>query len=489
MTMKSLDVKNEEIKQKLEKAMQSENQEDMINAFVDFANDIQQSVLEDARKYQMTQDDSILQSRGVHTLTSEENKFYQAWIDASKEKNPRQALTNLDIAMPFTVIDNVMEDLKANHPLLDLIDFQNMAYLKKLIYNKQGKQLAVWGKIGAAITEQLAGTIGYIDITLNKLSAFIPVAKDMLDVGPQWIDSYVRAILSESIAYGLEEGIINGTGVDMPIGMIKSVADGVSINSVTGYPNKDLIPVDSFSDEVIGDLFSRIATNPIDATKTRNVNLNDLVLICNPFDYFKKVGPAINAKRKEDAFYGIENPFDIKNVITSEQMERDRAVIGISKKYAMGLGSGSQKGGKIEYSDEYKFLEDERYYIVKLTANGRAYDDNAFLYLDISKLKATPLKVDTSVETLKTISLTSTAGTSAGDTHISTTNVLTDGNSYKYKIGDGVIVPVVNQIVTNWSAWDGTSDITAENGKKIVIIEVNSAGQVKGAGYTTVTTA
>lgn len=53
----------------------------------------------------------------------------------------------------------------------------------------------------------------------------------------------------------------------------------------------------------------------------------------------------------------------------------------------MGLGTGTGKGGKIEYSDEYKFLEDQRVYRIKLFGNGRPMDDKAFIYLDISALK------------------------------------------------------------------------------------------------------
>ena len=44
------------------------------------------------------------------------------------------------------------------------------------------------------------------------------------------------------------------------------------------------------------------------------------------------------------------------------------------------------KNGKIEYSDEYRFLEDERVYLIKLYANGFAMDNNAFVVLDITEL-------------------------------------------------------------------------------------------------------
>lgn len=52
----------------------------------------------------------------------------------------------------------------------------------------------------------------------------------------------------------------------------------------------------------------------------------------------------------------------------------------------MGVGTG--RGGKLEYSDEYKFVEDLRTYKVKFYGTGRPYDINAFQYLDISGLVA-----------------------------------------------------------------------------------------------------
>lgn len=66
-------------------------------------------------------------------------------------------------------------------------------------------------------------------------------------------------------------------------------------------------------------------------------------------------------------------------------MEQGKAVLGIAKRYIMAIGTG--KGGKIEYSDEYRFLEDERTYLVKLYGTGRPKDNTSFLYLDISNLK------------------------------------------------------------------------------------------------------
>ena len=381
--MNNKDLKVFDLNAKIKEAMQSEDENALGTVFTEFADNIQQSVLDDVKAYQDTQDVTILQRRGVHTLTQEENAFYQKWIEAAKSDNPKQALTNLDIALPFTVIDNVMEDLKANHPLLDAINFQNMTAVNKMLINKQGKQLAVWGKITSAISEELAGTIGEVDITLNKLTAFIPVAKDMLQVGPQWIDAYVRAVLSEAVAYGLEEGIINGTGLNQPIGMLRDIHEGVSVDTKTGYPSKTAIKVTDFTPKTYGKLLAKLAVNPF-TNKPRTVS--NLALIVNPTDYFTKVMPATTVQSTDGTYKNNVLPVPTQ-IIQSEQVPEGKAILGMINKYAMGLGSGSNKGGKIEYSDEYKFLEDQRYYIVKLLGNGQAYDDNCFLLLDISGLK------------------------------------------------------------------------------------------------------
>jgi hypothetical protein len=72
-------------------------------------------------------------------------------------------------------------------------------------------------------------------------------------------------------------------------------------------------------------------------------------------------------------------------VIPSTAMPEGSAILGIAGKYFMGIGTA--QSGKIEYSDEYHFLEDERVYLIKLYGTGRPIDNKAFLYLDITGLK------------------------------------------------------------------------------------------------------
>jgi len=88
---------------------------------------------------------------------------------------------------------------------------------------------------------------------------------------------------------------------------------------------------------------------------------------------------------------------------------------------------------------------------------------------------------------LDNLTVTSVAGTATGDTKITVSPTLTAGNIYKYKVADNATLPNYEQNVKLYSAWDGTSDITAATGKEIVIVECDSNYLAKKAGIVTVT--
>lgn len=384
--MKSKDILKQELMTNLSAAMKSEDEGAIAQAFTEFAESVQQNVLEDVKAYQQTADKEILAKRGVHQLTTKESKFYQGIIDAMKSTDVRQAFTGVDIAFPETVIDNVIADIKAEHPLLNIINFQNTTILTKIVVNKKGMQLAQWGALGSAISKELEGAIGKIDLTLCKLSAFMPISKDMLAVGPEWIDAYVRATLSEAIAYALETAIVTGTGNNEPIGMDRDVSDGVTVTGGV-YPQKTAVVITDLSPKTYGSLLSKLAQGP--NNKTRAVN--GVILIVNPKDYFTKVMPATTIQGTDGTYKNNVLPFPT-TVIQSCGVAENRAIIGLADKYFMGIGAGTN-GGKIEYSDEFRFLDDERVYLTKLYGNGRALDNNAFLLLDITTLDEATVNV------------------------------------------------------------------------------------------------
>lgn len=374
------------IVQKMNDAIKGNDAEAFQASFVELCDKIQENVLEQARGIVETADQKVLSDRGVRQLTSKEKEYYQKVIDAMKSDNPKQAVENLDVVMPYTVIDSVFDELRTNHPLLSKIQFQSVTGLTKMMMNTNGYQKAAWGKLCAAITQELTSGFKEVDVTLNKLSAFLPVCKAMLDLGPQWLDRYVREVLSEAYANGLEEGIVNGTGKDMPIGMMRQVGDNVTVTGGV-YPEKEAVKITKFDNIQLGKIASVLAIN--DKGQARTVS--NLILIVNPSDYYAKVLPAIQYPAPGGGYVSAL-PFAV-DVVQSAAVPMGKAVFGMARLYFM--GSGIENNGRILYSDEYHFLEDERVYLIKGYAHGFALDNNAFVVFDISGLQPAYYKVET----------------------------------------------------------------------------------------------
>lgn len=390
--MKSKDIEmltREELAQKFSDALKAEDPEQVAQAMADMAEGIQNEVLEKANGMAAVEqlDAQALAARGLRQLTSDEKKYYEKVIAAMRTDTPKQALANIDITMPKTIIESVFEDLQREHPLLAAINFTNTTYMTEFILNKNGKQKAIWGAITAEITKELEGDFEKFDVILNSLTAFLPVAKSMLDLGATWLDSYVREVLKEAMYAGLEEGIVCGTGVNMPIGMMKDL-DAPHVDGQP-YADKKAIEVTSFSADVYGAILAKLA-------KSRNGRpraVTGVIMVVNPVDYFNKVMPATTIQRPDGTYANNVLPYPT-TVIQCEEVPEGKAIVGIAAKYFMGLGTS--KDGVIEYDDSYKFLQRERIYAAFLYGNGKPLDNNAFEVLDISKVQPMAYLVRTS---------------------------------------------------------------------------------------------
>lgn len=91
-------------------------------------------------------------------------------------------------------------------------------------------------------------------------------------------------------------------------------------------------------------------------------------------------------------------------------------------------------------------------------------------------------------QTLGTLTVTSAAGTSSGNTKITVSPAKANAdNVYKYNVGSAAETVTYGQNVKTWTAWDGTSEITAANSQEITVVEASSDYKALKAGNATVT--
>jgi Phage capsid family len=370
MSIKNLDrqVNNEiEMKTAFLNAMNSGNEEEMAQAFTQFANTIQQNIIQEAKAAfgEDLTDRQVMANRGLQVLTSEETTYYNEVIAG-------QGFAGVEKLVPSTVIERVFEYLEETHELLQYIDFVNVTGISEWIVKKGEVPSAWWGKLTDAIKEVMDDGFEKLKMEQYKLSAYIPVANAMLDLGPIWLDRYIRTVLAEAMAISLEQAIISGTGADQPIGMVKDL-NGAVTNGV--YTDKAPTLLPSFEPVELG----KNVMAPL--TKNGKRTVNQVLLVVNPLDYWSKVFPATTYLTQNGTYvYGVL-PIPAK-VVQSVAVPAGKMVAGVASDYFMGVGAQR----KVESSKEYKFLEDETVYLTKMYANGRPKDNSSFLIFDISDI-------------------------------------------------------------------------------------------------------
>lgn len=482
-----------EIVARINQAMQDNDQEAFAAAFTEYTDMLQEAVLAEAQGLAQAGDNQILTGRGVRVLTSEENKYYQQLIGAMKSDNPKQALSGFDAVLPETVVNTVFDDITEEHPLLSEIRFDNASALIKWLYSTMdGRFLAWWGPLCGTIKKQLAAQFNYLSLEQTKLSAYVPVCKAMLDLGPAWLDRYVRTILAEALANGLEQGIISGRGIAdqapdpddrifEPIGMDR---DLTVFDNILGYAPKVPIPVTQFTPAAYGALASQLAVGP----NLLNRPVTSLLMIVNPVDYLNRVMPATAYQRPDGSWVRDILPLPTK-IVQSAYVEQGKAILGIAKRYIMAMGTG--KGGRIEYSDEYRFLEDERTYLIKLYGTGRPMDNTSFLVLDIQNLVPAVPDVHVTNDPLNVAGSVGITGqpiqVGIDGQPIETTGFL-DARLSSLKIGALALTPAFNKSVMVYTAatTDATNTITvvAKDGDSTISIKVNGVAHTNGTAAT-----
>ncbi|MGD6899335.1 phage major capsid protein [Bacillus infantis] len=328
-------------------------------------------------------DRSILQQRGQNVLTSEETKFFNAVVETG-------GFTDESI-LPVTTQERVFEDLVTEHPLLDAIGLQDLGAVTRIITSDPTKAYA-WGPLFGDIKGQVNAAFGEEQIGQLKLTAFAAIPNDMLELGPVWVERYVRTLLVESYSVGLEFGFVNGGGpaANQPVGLMKNVAsngavsDKTSSGTLTFEPSEKGVIVAGELYGVVKDL--SVAEPKEDETvgKSRKV-LNKIVMVVNPVDAIAV--QARNTIQTANGQWVMAMPYNIQ-VVESEEVPVGKALFFVKGQYTAALAGGY----KLKKFDQTLAIEDATLYTIKQFANGKPKDNKAALVydLDISFASETP---------------------------------------------------------------------------------------------------
>lgn len=313
-------------------------------------------------------DRSIVQNRGQNVLTSAETKFFKAAIEKGGLDN--------ETILPVTTQERIFEDLVTEHPLLSALGLQDLGAVTRFIYSDAEKNY-VWGELFGPIAGQIAANFREETITQLKLTAFAVLPNDMIELGPVWIEQYVRAVAVETISVGLEYGYVNGNGQSQPIGLMKdknpetgAITDKVSSGTLTFTPSER-------GEVVAGELYNVISALSTDAAGKARKVLNKVVMVINPVDAI-----AVSFRNTIQTSTGqwvMALPYNVQ-VVESEEVAAGKALFFVKGDYIAAIAGGY----KLKKFDQTLAMEDATLFTIKQFANGRPKDNKTALVYDLA---------------------------------------------------------------------------------------------------------
>lgn len=351
---------------KSEEATPEQHEEAFTNLFDALQNDLAEKITAEARDE--VHDSQVLAARGQNVLTSKERKFFNEVIISGG--------FNEDDILPVTTQERVFDDLVQAHPLLDAIGLKDLGAVTRFIKSDPTKAYA-WGALFGDIKGQVSAAFSEEQIGQLKLTAFAVIPKDMLELGPEWVERYVRNLLVESYSVGLEYGLVNGRGPNQnePIGLMKDVAANGAVTDKTSSGTLTFAP-SQFGEVVAGelhDVIKALATN--EKGKTRKV-LNNIVMVVNPVDAISV--RARNTIQTSNGQWVTSLPYNIQDV-ESEEIPEGKALFFVKGKYLAAVAGGY----KLNKFDQTLAIEDAMLYTIKQFANGKPEDNKTALVYDL----------------------------------------------------------------------------------------------------------
>ena len=310
-----------------------------------------------------TADQVILSNRGADMLTAEERKFFN-------EVALSDGFTD-ELILPETVEERIFEELKTDHPLLNLINFRNLGTITLRTITSEYEGAAVWGPIFGDIKGQLKAAFKAEDLAQSKLTAFVVLPKDLDKFGPKWIEAYVREQIKETYAVALEDAVINGAGPvkHEPIGLIRDLTKPV--DQENGHAKKDIAGTLTLADDkTIIEECAEIGEKLSEKADGKPLNVDGkVVLVINPKDSWKM--RAKFTTRNAQGAYITNVPYDFR-IVPSVFATAGEVIAFVRDRYDAYRGGGVEV---TEYKETLAF-EDANLHVAKTFAFAKARDNN-----------------------------------------------------------------------------------------------------------------
>lgn len=350
---------------------ENSNHEDIVNSANEMFEALQSDIANKIKKEAMEQahDTHVLSSRGQNVLTTEEKEFFN---------QVAQGLFTENLILPETIVNRVFEQLVRERPLLDALQIVNLGAVTRFFYADATRTYG-WKDIFGNITGQSNAIFREERLSHLKLTSYVVIPKDMLELGPNYIEQYVRTLLVETIGEGLEFGFVNGRGATQsePVGLLMDVdATSGAVTPKTSQGTLTFAP-SQYGETVSSELFGVISALSTDSRGETVDTANTVVMAVNPQDLIAV--QFRNTIQTSNGQYVTALPYNVQ-MVPSRQVPVGTALFFVQGRYMAIMGGNST----LRRYDQTLAMEDADLYTIKQFANGRPRDNKACLRYELN---------------------------------------------------------------------------------------------------------
>lgn len=349
--------------------------EQQVDAMLEVFDTFEKQVKAEYEELKNETDNVVLMNRGIHVLTAAETKFYN---EVAKTGG-----LETGVIWPETILERVFQDLQEDRPLLKIINFMPSTTKTKIIRSRR-KGKAVFGQLHKDIEGQLDAEFDAVEFTQLALTAFFVVSNDTLELGPRWVDRFVRLCLKEAIADAWEEALITGDGDDKPIGLLRNPDE-------VGFPQKDSTGTLTFKDsatmvkemasvlKTLSEYTHKIGKNDKTGVKKQRKVANKIYLIVNPKNYYDIV--ARTTTQNANGVFVTNIPFIAQErIIESVHVPENKLIAFLEREY----DATNSRAEKLYVYKETFAMRRATLYAVDMVGNGRPTNNDAAKVYDIN---------------------------------------------------------------------------------------------------------
>ena len=425
-----------------------------------------------------------VQQRDAFFANENVKEFLARARNAMAEK---RAIQNVGLTIPEVMLDIIRHEVAHRSRLLPFVNLRHIGGTARQ---------NIIGNVPEAVWMEACGKLNELDLGFNQVEAdgyqiggYIPVCNATLQDSDVSLAEEILNMLSGAIAKGIDKAILFGDGIKKPIGIVTRLAQtsqpaswGANAPAWTDLHTSNIKKINISN--ASGEAFFAELIEALGVAKPW-YNSDGLFWCMNRKTHLHILTRALKYNSAAALVANTEMfPIIGGSVIEFEDNElADYEIIG-------GFGGNylaiEREGAEFSSSDQPLYLNNQTVFKGWARYDGMPLAGEAFVIVNYANTdpetsKAFP--IDYANTAMNDLTITAAAGSTLGQTVLTVSGTVADSNPVlKYKLGvydfdTGDTLPAGFATLTS-----GTTAITAAAGKKITVVELDSANRVISEG-------